>query len=182
MLWIQICNKSNLDPEFWPTLDSDPGLSYPFWEEEKKIKNNIREKQFFFKKQPLFNYRIKKLFSQLSFWMMNLCIKSDTFCLYFIQYLHVWIQIQKAPEYRTDLIRIRFHNTVLNQQIFGKRIRGSGSATLRQGSLWFRLCLDWTASYLSNSIIISKWQTSVQLFLSSVNLETMWCAQNKHGG
>ena len=67
--------------------------------------------------------------------MMNLCIKSDTFCLYFIQYLHVWIQIQKAPEYRTDLIRIRFHNTVLNQQIFGKRIRGSGSATLRQGSL-----------------------------------------------
>ena len=43
-----------------------------------------------------------ELFSQLSLWTVNLCPKSYTFCLYFILYLHVWIQIHKAPEYGSN--------------------------------------------------------------------------------
>ena len=44
---------------------------------------------------------LEELFCQLSLWMVNLCLKSSNFCLYFIQYryLHVWIRILKAPEY-----------------------------------------------------------------------------------
>ena len=37
----------------------------------------------------------KIFFSQLSLWMMNLC-------LYFVLYLYVWIRIHKAPEYGSN--------------------------------------------------------------------------------
>ena len=33
---------------------------------------------------------------------MNLCLKSYTFHLYFILFLHVWIRIHKAPEYGSN--------------------------------------------------------------------------------
>ena len=53
---------------------------------------------------------LKKFLSQLSLWIVNLCIKSDTICLYFILYLHVRIRIRipikdpihKAPEYGSN--------------------------------------------------------------------------------
>ena len=46
----------------------------------------------------------EELFSQLSLWMVNLCSKSYSFGLFFIQYLHVWIRIRihKAPEYGSE--------------------------------------------------------------------------------
>ena len=42
--------------------------------------------------------------------MVNLCLNSYTFCLYFIIYLYVQIRIHKAPEYgsNTDRIRIEY--------------------------------------------------------------------------
>ena len=40
----------------------------------------------------------EELFSRLNFWMVNLCLKSYTFCLYFILYLYVWIRIHNAPD------------------------------------------------------------------------------------
>ena len=40
--------------------------------------------------------------------MVNICLKSDTFCLYFILYLHLWILIRVFPR------RIRFHKAPEN--------------------------------------------------------------------
>ena len=44
------------------------------------------------------------IFIQFSHWIVILCLKSYTFCLYFILYFHVWIRIQnlKAPEYGSN--------------------------------------------------------------------------------
>ena len=49
MLWIQIPNTLNLDPdpEFWPNLDPYPGLCYKF---EEKNKEKIIWGNFFFSK------------------------------------------------------------------------------------------------------------------------------------
>ena len=46
----------------------------------------------------------KEIISHLSLWIVNLYLKSYTFCLYFILYLHVWIRIRihKAPEYGSN--------------------------------------------------------------------------------
>ena len=41
----------------------------------------------------------KEICSQLSHWIGNSFLKSHTFCLYFILFLHVWIRNHKAPEY-----------------------------------------------------------------------------------
>ena len=35
----------------------------------------------------------KGIFSQLSLWNVNFCLKSYTFCFYFIIFCHVWIRI-----------------------------------------------------------------------------------------
>ena len=44
--------------------------------------------------------------------MVNLCLKSYTFCLHFILHLHAWILIRIG---NTDPIRIRIHNTDFKQ-------------------------------------------------------------------
>ena len=59
----------------------------------------------------------KEIFSQLSNWIVNLYLKSHTFCLYFILFLHEWIRIRipnmirihKAPD--PIRIRLRIQNT-----------------------------------------------------------------------
>ena len=43
----------------------------------------------------------EELFSQLSLWMVNLCLKYFSFCIYFILYLHVWIRTYRAPEFES---------------------------------------------------------------------------------
>ena len=45
----------------------------------------------------------KEIFSQLSLWIVNLYLKSYIFCLHFNLYLHVWIRIQEAPEYGSNM-------------------------------------------------------------------------------
>ena len=40
---------------------------------------------------------LNNCFTWISFWVVNLYLQSYIFCLY----LHVWIQIQQAPEYRS---------------------------------------------------------------------------------
>ena len=60
-----------------------------------------------FERNILNNFRI---FSQLSLLIVNLCLKSYTFCLYFILYLHVWIRIY-TKLLNTDPNLIRIHNT-----------------------------------------------------------------------
>ena len=46
----------------------------------------------------------EEIYSQLlvSLWILNLCLKCYTFCLYFILYLNVWIRIHKASEYGSN--------------------------------------------------------------------------------
>ena len=63
-----------------------------------------------FRKNLFFKYKNiiepEELFSQLCLLIVNFCLKSYTFCLYLILYLHVWIRaalgirirIYKAPE------------------------------------------------------------------------------------
>ena len=44
----------------------------------------------------------EEIFSPFSLWIVNLCLKSYTLCIYFILYLHhvwLWIRIHKAPDY-----------------------------------------------------------------------------------
>ena len=88
---------------------------------KEKIKNNFREKLFFLTKSYILRTKMSPLeiFSQLSHWIVNLYLKSHTFCLYFILFIHVWIRIRipnKDPDPQSSWIRIRFriHNTVWN--------------------------------------------------------------------
>ena len=56
----------------------------------------------------------KEIFSKLSHWIVNLFLESDTFFLYFILFLHVWIRIRilnSDPDPQSSWIRIRIHNT-----------------------------------------------------------------------
>ena len=89
----------NLDPELWPNLDPYPGPCYQFW---KNKKNYFWDNCFLQKSTFCQNYKKKmspqEICSQLSLWIVNLCLKSCTFCLYFILYLQVWIRTHKAPE------------------------------------------------------------------------------------
>ena len=42
---------------------------------------------------------LKDIFCPMSLWILNYNLKSYTFWVYYILYLHVWIRIHKAPEY-----------------------------------------------------------------------------------
>ena len=58
----------------------------------------------------------EQIFSLLFLWIVNLCVNSYNFCLYFILYLHVWIQIciqntDPDPQRSWLWIWIRIHNT-----------------------------------------------------------------------
>ena len=56
---------------------------------------------------PIQGYTINfEIFTHLSLWIMNLYLKSYIFCLHFIQYLHVWVQI------RIFRIRIRIQKAL----------------------------------------------------------------------
>ena len=88
------------------------------------IQIRIQGYVFNFERNILYNFRI---FSQLSLLIVNLCLKSYTFCLYFILYLHVWI-------------RIRIKNTDPYPQSSWIRIQyGSGSNTDPDPQHWFSL-------------------------------------------
>ena len=72
----------------------------------------IDTKIFSLKKLNWSIYHLKNFFiNQFCLWIVNLCLKSYTFGLYFILYLHVWIRIRirntirihKAPEYGSNL-------------------------------------------------------------------------------
>ena len=58
------------------------------------------------------------IFSNLSLCMVNLCLQSYTFWIYFILYLHVLIRIwiHKGTEY--DRIWIRIYDTGSNHGVF----------------------------------------------------------------
>ena len=83
------------DPEFWPNLDSDPdpgpGTDLDVINFEEKIINNNFKELFFFKSLSVQSLNCEFIF-----------LKSFTFCLYFILYFYVWIQIHKAPEYGSN--------------------------------------------------------------------------------
>ena len=56
---------------------------------------------------PIQGYIINfEIFTHLSLWIMNLYLKSYIFCLHFIPYLHVWVQI------RIFRIRIRIQKAL----------------------------------------------------------------------
>ena len=63
---------------------------------KEKIKNNFREKLFCLTKRYILRTKMSPLeiFSQLSHLIVNLYLKSHTFCLYFILFIHVWIRIR----------------------------------------------------------------------------------------
>ena len=64
----------------------------------------------------------KEIFSQLSLRILNLYLKSFTFCLYFIlvcMYVHVWIRIHKAPEYGSGSTTLGESVKILNFFITG---------------------------------------------------------------
>ena len=103
-------NTLNLDPDprLWPNLDPypDPGLYNQFW--GKKFKIILDKKNFLKNLKHIFfdNYKNKMspkgIFTQLSLWMWIYLLNLTTFYLHFILYLHVWIQIQKDPEYESN--------------------------------------------------------------------------------
>ena len=117
MRWEQCCGSKHMDPNlrFWPNLDPDPGLCYQLL--KKKFKINFEKN----KKVPVLfikNYKNKmspkEIFSQLSLRILNLYLKSFTFCLYFIlvcMYVHVWIRIHKAPEYGSGSTTLQLAET-----------------------------------------------------------------------
>ena len=64
--------------------------------------------------------------------MVNLCLKSNTFRLYFIPFSHVWIRIRiNTKILNRDLIRI--HNTALENKIFAVAL----DPDILPPSLWF---------------------------------------------
>ena len=68
------------DPEFWSNLDPDPGLCFQFW---KKKKEKLIYRETIFLKNTFFKtLRLEELWSQLSLWMMNLCLETSTFSLH----------------------------------------------------------------------------------------------------
>ena len=46
---------------------------------------------------------LKEIVSQLGLRIVNLYLKSCTFYLHFILYLHLWIRIHRAPEYVSNV-------------------------------------------------------------------------------
>ena len=59
------------------------------------------------------------IFSQLSVESLKggFCLKSFTFCLYFILHLHVWIRIHKAPEYGSGYTTLVFPRRIKNKNL-----------------------------------------------------------------
>ena len=73
----------------------------------------LHDKTIFFSKVYFLRTKMspKEIFSQLSHWIVILCLKSHTFCLYFILFLHVWIRIfisYMDPDPQSSWIWIQF--------------------------------------------------------------------------
>ena len=134
VLWIQIPNTLNLDP--------DPGLCYQFWKKKKlKIileKNNFLKKRYIFFKS--YNNKMSPKEMLVSWvsesWIYRYILnKSYTFCLYFILlYTGIYIVYPDPyPEYGSgstkllnmDPMRIRIHNTAEENVPFN--VSNSGS-------------------------------------------------------
>ena len=88
--------------------NTDPGLYYQFWKKNLKIsleKNNFLKKSIFFQNYNEQNVTFTNFNSVES---LNCEFTSETFCLHFIQYLHVWIR-DTDPDLESSWIRIRIH-------------------------------------------------------------------------
>ena len=60
----------------------------------------------------------EEFFSQLSLWIVNLCLKSYPFPLYFILYLQVWIRIRiqnMDPDPQSSWIRRQYGSITLKK-------------------------------------------------------------------
>ena len=62
---------------------------------------------------------LKDIFCPMSLWILNYYLKSYTFWVYFILYLHVWIRIHKAPEYGSGSTTLGESVKILNFFITG---------------------------------------------------------------